>query len=131
MIHYQVKAKEDHYKPEQQEQWAYDGNFFVGKLYYTETEYPKACWIFDPRLGSLPSQYGSSKLTFFSEEHVKSFIENPHLVENEFVGFNNRQRLTCLSCGVTLLQQPFMTDWKERVKQFLNAHPSHLRISED
>lgn len=48
-----------------------------------------------------------------------------HRVEVDYVGFANRQRFTCYTCGVTLLRQPYMgfEDWKERVRDFHEKHP--------
>lgn len=132
MIHYQYKTEEAHYKPKINEQWVYDDQSFIGKLYCTETEHKKPVWVFDPRLGRLSFKYGTAEIAFFSEEHAKRFIDNPHLVEQDFVAFGNWQRFTCITCGITCLQKPYMSGkkWYAEVKQFLENHPCHLMLNE-
>ncbi len=46
------------------------------------------------------------------------------IVEDLAGVFQNHPRLTCISCDVTLVHQPYMTiaQWKERVAEFRKQH---------
>ena len=48
-------------------------------------------------------------------------------IEEDFVGISGRQRFTCLVCGATIVQQPYMSyeEWQEMVNEFAQAHSGH------
>lgn len=54
-----------------------------------------------------------------------------HNVEVDYVGINQRQRLTCFTCGITIVQQPHLelSEWQQIVDDFCKEHPT--TISED
>ena len=48
-----------------------------------------------------------------------------HRVIIDRVGLHGRLRLTCATCGVTCLYQPFMDEerWRKEQEKFNSAHP--------
>lgn len=55
-------------------------------------------------------------------------MNKQHEVEVDRAGFANRSRLTCHTCGETLVRQPYMTYeiWITHIEQFEQAHPSEV-----
>lgn len=55
---------------------------------------------------------------------------NKHNVDLDSAGWAGRARLTCYTCNVTCLKQPYMNreQWAEKVREFCEAHPSENRI---
>lgn len=53
-----------------------------------------------------------------------------HNVELDGAGWAGRARLTCYTCNVTCLKQPYTNRemWTEKVREFCETHPSKDRI---
>lgn len=61
---------------------------------------------------------------------MKNEHNNEHNVELDGAGWAGRARLTCYSCNVTCLKQPYMNRemWTEKVRKFCEDHPSENAI---
>ena len=53
-----------------------------------------------------------------------------HKVEIDYVGIGQRQRLTCYTCGTTIVQQPYMelSEWQKIVDDFCAEHPREPEV---
>jgi len=57
-------------------------------------------------------------------------MSDNHKIELDFVGIQGKERLTCYTCGRTLVRQPYMTstEWTKLSLAFLEEHPGDLEV---